>query len=488
MIVEGPAAWGHINYRSHMAIVGVGALLSVLTFGFVLLSYSQAFGFLVYAIIVAFCLVALFAPSYWGIATLVVFTGLAGFLKDLAGYSTFAHLGNDWVLLSVLLGHLARAANRSQPLFPADMPLKVPLAVLVFSAFALTLAPWTTPIQALGGLKAYVEPALLIPVVAVAFARARSLRIVLWALIAIGLANAVASLFEVAVGPQVVASWGPGFVRNVLPNSIGWSQQFNATWWRPFGLTQDAFAAAGLEAIAASLLFWVSLLPWQTRAWLRVASAFAAGLATLAIVQSSVRTAAVVLLVGWIGASLLARSRRPATVLLGLGLVVLVGMAYLVSQFASPVVHERLLGLLQPETLGQGRGFLAWNILETWVKAPLGIGMGKAVPASDLLSQLAGQPQEGYANENMLLSMLLELGWLGGLFVFATWWEIGRGAWKYFSRGFRTPEADASFLICVLLFVFGLAQALFVGQPVNLLLWIFGTAGLSSLRNQSEGS
>jgi len=460
----------------------------MLTVGVVLLSYSEASVPLVYALIIAFCLVALLAPSPWAIVTLVVFTGIAGFLKDIAGYSPFAHLGNDWVLLSVLLGHLARAANRSQPLLPSDMPFKVPLAILVCSAGALLFAPWTTPIQALGGWKAYVEPALLIPVVAVAFTNVRRLRGVLWALIAIGLANAVASLFEVAVGPQVVASWGPGFVRNVLPNSIAWDRQFNGAW-RPFGLSQDSFAAAGLEALAAILLVWISLRPSKMRQGPRFASLSAAALAVFAVLQSSVRTTQVMLVVGLLAASFITQRRHRAITVLGMGLVIVVaGMVFSSTEFVSPVVRERLLGLLQPDTFVQGRGFLSWNIFEAWVKAPLGVGMGKAIPAADLLSQLAGTPQEGYANENMLLSMLLELGWLGVLFVIVTWWQIGRGAWNHFSRSLKALEADAAFLMCLSLFIFGLAQALFVGQPFNLLFWIFGTAGLNSLQSSPSAT
>jgi O-antigen ligase len=104
--------------------------------------------------------------------------------------------------------------------------------------------------------------------------------------------------------------------------------------------------------------------------------------------------------------------------------------------------------------------------------------MGKIVPSSQLLSDIAGVAPDAYASENMLFAMSVELGVIGAAFVIAFWFVIARRAVRRIRRGNGGEQSQMGFVICIAFAAAAFAGPLIVAQPGNLLLWIFGTSAL----------
>jgi hypothetical protein len=437
------------------------------TFLFVIGAYSA----LVYVVIAACSLVAFAAPARWGIATMVAFGGVAGMLKDIAAYETLAHLGNDFVLVSLLLGHAARSLMRREPLVP-DFPFKKTIGFLIVSATFLTFLPLTRPLVALGGWKGYVVPALVVPVVYLGLREPNSSRPVVGALVITGIGNAIASLVEQGVGPNAVASWGPGFVHNIASYTFAFDTAGHLVW-RPFGLTQGAGDAAIVEVLAATVLMYMGfgrrpLVQWMV--------GFAAILCAIAVLESSVRTAILMLIAGVMGVIVVRGFHRRQSLAVGLLVVMLVGgsLAF-VFQGAPGAVQGRVVGLLDTNTYLNGRGAVIGLVGNAAFTLPLGLGMGRATPGSEVLASLAGVQNEALSTENALLVMIFELGWAGIIFIGLLAWQLGGVVKQYLLNVARDREGGLAAVIVLVLMLAGLSGPILVAQPENLYVWIFGT-------------
>jgi O-antigen ligase len=162
-----------------------------------------------------------------------------------------------------------------------------------------------------------------------------------------------------------------------------------------------------------------------------------------------------------------------------LAVVAATGLAALVLfTNSSFLVRERATTLLQPGTVMGARGFLLGEVAPFLARHPLGGGMGKIVPSSQLLSDIAGVAPDAYASENMLFAMSVELGVIGAAFVIAFWFVIARRAVRRIRRGNGGEQSQMGFVICIAFAAAAFAGPLIVAQPGNLLLWIFGTSAL----------
>jgi len=478
-----PAVVSLVEHRKAALVataVGTGLLLLVVA----LMSRVA----LVYVLIAVFTIFAAIAPPRWGFAALFAFTGFSGVLKDIANYSIVSHLANDFVVAGLVVGHVVRARLGLTLLIPKSLPLRVPIAILVVGSVFLTLlsiTPWspTSPIQALGGWKAYVEPAILVPVAVAGLAEVGSLRPSMWAIVILGVANAAAAFAEDRVGPKVIAGWGPGFAHTVKGAVTFFTPGGISGTWRPFGLAQDAGAASLFEMSAAVLLVSVAMGRLKTHWTVRLISMALIPFLAFMVFRTGVRASAVALLIGLVLALVFARPKRLKETAIAVTLLaaLIVGLGYIAYYVSTltPALHVRMAGLLDFQTYLTSRGQLFQNVFGV-AHRPLGYGMGKTVPSADMLAKLAGRKYETYANENMLLSMMLELGWFGGAVVITFVVEILAGMWRYLRRPVD-EEVGHALLLCAVMLAIGLAGPVFGAVPSALILWALGAAALYRL-------
>jgi hypothetical protein len=462
--------------RGSPVVIGLLALsgLALVTFLFVTGAYPS----LVYVVIAATSLVAFAAPARWGIAALLFFGGIGGILKDVAAYETIAHLGNDFVLISLLLGHGARALLRREPMVP-DFPFKRLIGFLLVVAAFMTFLPITRPLIALGGWKGYVIPALVAPVAYLGLRQKGSSRPLVGAIVITAIGNAIASLVEQALGPNAVAAWGPGFVHNIASYTFAFDTASNLVW-RPFGLAQGAGEAAVIEVLGATILMYVAFGKRPMIQWIAGLGAF---LCAVAVLESSVRTAILMLLVGFLGCVVMRGGRRPSGLLVGLLVLAVVGGSfYFVLKGSNAGVQGRIAGLFTTTTYLTSRGGVYSLIGEALLHLPLGIGMGRVTPGSDVLASLAGVANDGAATENVLLAMMYELGWAGLLFVVILFWKVGAVVREFLLRNVDDREGGLAAVLLMVMFVAGLSGPTLISQPDNLYIWIFAT--LAYLRYQ----
>jgi hypothetical protein len=450
------------------------------------LSGADATGLTVYVIMGAACIAVLSAPLEMGVAVFVAYTGVAGILKALVDYSPVAHLSNDLLLVCLTLSFVTRSFGRGSFTL-RRIPYRVPMTLLVVSSVLLTFAPWTTPIQALGGWKAYVVPLVLVPISISAFDRAGSTKWVTRAIVAIGVSNAVAGLVEGAVGPTNVGALGPAFFR--LTHDAGTSAFIGAVQlWRPFGLAQDAGTAALIEAVALVVVSIQILRNARSRAPFLVIG----GLLLSGILLGGVRAAVAIAVVGIVVGVMLDRRaearRRTSVVALGtLAILMLIGFV-VVTGASNAVVQSRIGSLGSIESLQASRGSLILEIPATLVRSPFGVGMGKSVPASGLLSQLAGVQREAYASENMFLAMTLELGVLGLMFTTLFWSLLGKVAFEHWARRSMDNELLVALAVCSGMFAGGFAGPVFGAQPANVFVWVFASVAAVRLNRMVRES
>jgi hypothetical protein len=439
---------------------------------------------LVYLVIAFSAVVAAIAPQRWGFAVVFAFVGFSGLLKDLANYTIVSHLANDFVIAGLVVGHVIRARLGMVRLIPRGLPFRLPLAILLVGSVLLSFLPGSTPIQALGGWKAYVEPAILVPIAAVALSQPGSTEPSRWMLIIVGVANAIASLWEASLGPSLVAEWGPGFAHTVTGGTVFLDESGHGSW-RPFGLAQDAGAASLFETTAALLLVQVALGrakgPWTLRL-----SAFAMVLLlAYAIFSAGVRGSIVALVIGLSVVLFFAGPRRPGARALSVGTLFLlgIGVAYVAYSVAAltPALNFRITGLLDFQTYVSSRGPLVGYIGDE-AQRPFGVGMGNNVPSAETLASFANQTLQARANENILLSMMLELGWFGAAVVVTFVVEIVSAMVRYARRPVDVEVGQALHL-CALMLIVGLAGPVLVAAPGNLILWVFGAAAIYRLNH-----
>jgi hypothetical protein len=449
---------------------------------------------LVYVLIAGFTIFAVVASPRWGFAALFAFMGFSGVLKDIANYSIVSHLATDFVVAGLVAGHVVRARLGLTPLFLNALPLRAPMVILLVGSVLLSLlsiTPWgaTSPIQALGGWKAFVEPAFLVPVAAAGLAEVGSLRPTLWAIVTLGVANAAAAFGEDRLGPKVIAGWGPGFAHTVQGAVTFFTPGGYFGTWRPFGLAQDAGAASLFEMMAAVILLPMAIGRIKTHWTLRLASTAIIPFLAFMVFRTGVRASAVAMLIGLVLALIFARPQRLKESIIPVAFVTLliIGLgfiAYFVSTL-TPALRVRMAGLLEFETYLTNRGQLFQHIFNV-AHVPFGYGMGKTVPSADMLAKLAGRKYEPHANENMLLSMMLELGWFGGAVVVTFVAEIVAGMWRYLRRPVD-EEVGQALLLCAVMLTVGFAGPVFAAAPSSFILWVLGAVALYRLsRRKAE--
>jgi hypothetical protein len=288
-----------------------------------------------------------------------------------------------------------------------------------------------------------------------------------------GVVNGVASIVELQIGPQAIAAWGgPGFAAATGPNSI----IFDITGhfgWRPFGLTQDAGTAVAVEALAVIVACVLAVRAQRGRFPLLLLALVPFG----AIILSGVRVGVVMCAAGVLGILLMRESgQNVRSARRNLVVVAAAGLAALIIFSNAPLlVRERAASVLDPTTVIAARGFLLGEVPPFLLQHPFGAGMGKIVPAGQLLSALAGVTSEPYSSENMLFAMVVELGIFGAAFVITFWSIIARGAVRRIRQGLGSEQSDIGLVASIAFAAGAFAGPLIVAQPSNLALWIFGT-------------
>ena len=422
-----------------------------------------------YLVMLVAAAAALVLETRWSLAVVIFFTAISGFIKLLANYSSLAHLDNDVVYLMFLAGYVARHTV-TRDVVPHTFPFRRTIYLLIGASVVLSVAPMTTIIQALGGWKSYVLPALVVLPVTSDLRREGSIQPLVWALILAGVLNASVTLFELAQGRDAVAAWGPGFARVQNVNAF---DVRGVSTWRPPGMTSDGGGGAPIDAEAIALCIMIATS--RVNLLVRGAMVAAAGLCMLSLFQEGVRTSVVEAGIGSIMAIYLNRGgRRLPSLLIGLGLGY-IAFSTLGSAFsASTVTANRLSSLADPQSYFAARGQLLLYIPQTFVDHPLGVGMGQSIPAAGLLSRLAGATRFQAASENMLLGMMLELGWAGAVVVLSYTYQVIRAGWRYLRSQRVSIDVEVCLVLVAELVASGLSGDVFVIAFSAIQVWVLG--------------
>lgn len=422
-----------------------------------------------YLIMLVAAAAALVLETRWSVAVVIFFTAISGFVKLLADYSPLAHLDNDVVYVMFLAGYVARRTSRADGL-PKEFPFRRTVFLLIAASFMLTAAPMTTVVQALGGWKSYVLPALVVIPVATDLRAEGSIKPLVWALILAGVLNAGVTLVEISQGRDAVAAWGPGFTRIQAANAF---DAAGASIWRPPGISSDGGGGAPIDAEA--IVLCVMIATSRVNLFVRGVMVAVIGLCLLSLFQEGIRTSIVEAGIGCLVALSLNRGNRR---LPSIGVALVVGwLAFnaLGSVFATSTVHQsRITSLIDPQTYLGSRGDLVFKYIpQTFISHPLGVGMGQTIPAAAFLSQLAGSSRYEAASENMMLGMMLELGWAGALVVILLVVQVARTGYRYFRARSRSVDGDIALVVLMALLATGFSGDLLVIQFSALQIWAF---------------
>jgi hypothetical protein len=348
------------------------------------------------------------------LAAFLLFVGiLDGPIKDASG-SSLATLGRDAVLYAIALGAIARLILRRQRL---TVP---PFSGFVFAWVAVCVLQLFNPVvhsevHAIASLRQHLE---FVPLFFFGYFVLRSekrLTILMVLLLIAAAANGVASLIEDAVGPNGVASWGPGYASLVHGTAVQAAALFTAPngqqSLRPPGLG-DAYGFGGFVGVLA-LPGAFALLSLRRRAgrWGRLM--FPALILTIvAIVLSQARLNVVGAVIAFVlFLSLTLRSRRDIATLLITTAVAVIGYV-IISDFTasnasrySSIAPNRVVSTALSARAGTFR-----QIPQYLVDFPLGAGIGSVGPAGG--SSIGGGSEQTTAldAESEVTFLLIETG------------------------------------------------------------------------------
>jgi hypothetical protein len=350
---------------------------------------------------------------------------LDGYLK-LATDSSAITLGRDALLYAILLGFLARAVLRRQPL---ALP---PLSGWILAFTAVAIIQLINPeshgfVHKLGALRPHLE---FVPLFFIGYYMVQTparLRTFFLIMLLIATANGVVGAIQLELTPSQLAAWGPGYKYRILGTGSGVNQVSGRTFTtstgeqetRPFGLGDDAGVGAAWGMLALSGVFALASLGFRRGYYGAVAMLLCIG-PPLAIITGEGRgylIASVVVLLAYAALATTPRRLVPTMLALILGLGAIVGVVAFVASSSGSSVFSRYATVTPGKlisTTGTDRGGSYDAIPKLITRHPLGTGLGSVGPAATF----AGGGKTSAANgETQMGYLLSELG-IPGLIVF----------------------------------------------------------------------
>jgi len=297
--------------------------------------------------------------------------------------------------------------------------------VLVF--FALVVVQLLNPadgtlLHSLGGIRQEVE---FIPLFFLAAAYVRTKRTLWWfavILLAVGLANGLASWVQFNETPQQLAAWGPGYAQRVLGTGafqFGGRTFYTATgeFTRPFGLGTDAGEGGvmGAFALAAGL----ALLIGFPGAWWKRALVVVCLIGSVVAVYTSQGRAAVIASAVCVfafvifGFSIRGRKLGAVVACIGVALALLVIQQFVAVNSSSDTRYAGLNASSLLSTTVHARGVAFAAIPDNIKQYPFGAGLGSVGPAA----VVSGGPSDASTlnGESEISFLVLETGIPGAI-------------------------------------------------------------------------
>jgi glycosyltransferase involved in cell wall biosynthesis len=344
------------------------------------------------------------------LAIVLLYLGLLdGYIKLSTG-NTYATVGRDILLYSVVGGALARLSLRRQPL--TLPPLSGWLLAWVLVVLVCVANPGSYPLpHALAGVRQHVEFVPLFFFGYLIMRDPRHLRVFLVLLLVCGAANGVVNAIQYNLTPDQLAAWGPGYNKFINGGSEGESRV------RPFGLGGDAGGGGVIAMLAVPAALALVASAWKRPKHAALAMVLAVGVA-VAVVTSQGRGVVVTAFVSVFAyAALTVTPRRLVPTLAGLAVVGVIA-ALVVSSVAKQTggsgSFSRYDTISPTEVLSTtkaDRGY-ALSIVPTYIaRFPLGHGLATGGPATGFFRK--GPTDPSLSAESEFSFLVLEVGIIG---------------------------------------------------------------------------
>ncbi len=436
---------------------------------------------LIVALIVALGLALLVLPTWISVIIYYSYSALSPLLKFAASYNTIVHLGPVLILVPIILHWGAGLANkRFDGKERTPLPVSTPVVLFVVLACLLVFAPMTTPLLALGGVISYILPIVFFPLIAAEFRTRRRVIIFLAMTLIASLLGAALTIVFVAIGPAQVARLGPGFAKAALdPTNV---------YTDPVTHLSNAFpisVVGGLVEYMIAVPLLVALLIGFRGALTRAAvlglGVPAVMVLLVSLVASGVRDTLAGAVIGLLVVALSGRRKAILPVLIGALFFNLALSAVGTLTGGAAVVRAATLFDPAQALTSSSRSGLLGQIVPLAVQQPLGQGMGRVGPGVGAVAQLAGVTNvtAGAGGDNMILSIVAEMGAGGGILLLLIALLFMRESWRVYAR-LSDPLLKSTALGC-LAGIVALASTFIAGQtlmsaPGSIYFW--GLAGL----------
>lgn len=360
----------------------------------------------------------------------IVYVGcLDGYVKLSTGSENIAVVRTILLGAIVAAGVLALITDRSPVTLPRGW-------VFVFAFVLVGLVEIANPgnpnlIKPIGSLRQEIESVPLFFLAYATIRRTADLQNLLLIIVAVAVANGIASIVQYNISPQQFASWGPGY-RDRIFGSVGGVtgrifQDGSATGRaRPFGLGSDAGAGGVAGLIAAPALIALILKPqataWGSASLIRGLAISAAPFVLLAVVLSLTRALVLATIVALVAQALLSARRQLIPLILVGAAAFLLGGTIIQQATGgtsggnglaryTTITPDSLLG-----TARESRGSAFTIFPQYVVKFPFGAGLGGVGPSTGFRGLV--RPEESLNGETQFNVTLLDMGVPGLLLLF----------------------------------------------------------------------
>jgi hypothetical protein len=402
------------------------------------------------------------------LAVFLLYLGLLdGFIKLKTGLS-YATLGRDVLLYSIVGGALARFTLGRRPIrLP---PLSGWILAFVLVVLACAFNPGSDPFfrHALPSIRPHLE---FVPLFFFGFLLLRSadrLRMFLILLLVCGAVNGVVNVIQFNMAPDQLASWGPGYSKFVHGEGALAGRVFSTASGdrvRPFGLAGDAGGGGVIAALAIPGAIALMGQAWRRPKYAAVALALSVGAIT-GVISSQGRGVVVgssVMVFAYAALAVTPRRLVPTLAGIAVGGVVALFAINALSGNAGTGAFSRYESITPDKflaTTGQDRGG-ALSIVPKYIREyPLGHGLGTGGPATGF----GGAAKKALSSESEFAFLVLEVGVIGLIVVVGFTIRLLALALTRVRR-VTDPEVR-SLLAATAAPLFGIA-ALYVGGPAT---------------------
>ncbi|WP_218079975.1 O-antigen ligase family protein [Anthocerotibacter panamensis] len=495
----------------------LGAILALLLIFLALPSETfsvwRYLGFAIVIIGVGYVFFSKNAP--FAVLASIVFAGLfegpLKYLGDSRNESIFAYLGRDLLLyaliLALLLGLIAGRGERRTSIKPPLLGIFILFGLNLFIQFFNPAA--NSPLASFINARLFWE---MIPLYFIGYYFLRSVKVWRALLITIAIVAALnggVAVYQSYIGPRAVASWGPGYYRQIYKIRETVTTESGEETFRPLALGSDGgFSGAVGVAAIPMILALLNRRKQQETTLAKLPNSFygvflyilAIG-AALGIYASGSRSALIIgLLTLAVTLVLLAPNVSKVRIILNIGILsVLFVVAFQLVSVVAPSLGFRYDSIKSPENLVET--FNSENRLaqvtifpiDLAQRYPLGAGLDNLGVGAALAAQIAGtyvrpQPENSENNLNLSLLALGIPGTLLWLFMHLTFLVSGWRALKKVDNQELRTYMLSGFILMSLMTVYWPFGS-FIVFPQNLLFWLLpgmmlGTA--ASLQDQPQ--